>query len=216
MSFDGSNGYYPNGSLIEGSDGNFYGMTSSGGAYGYGTAFKMTPEGALTTLVDFDYYTNGYGPNGSLIQGSDGDFYGMTNSGGPSGYGTAFKMTSDGTLTILVSFDYSNGYGPYRGSLIQASDGNFYGMTGGWLSWQRDRLQNDAGRNAHDAGGFRLFKRLQSAGQPDAGERRKFIRHDAIWRLLWLRRVFRLTLDGAITVLDSFDYYTTAIILTAV
>ena len=128
VNFNSSIGSYPQGSLIQTNDGNFYGMTQSGGNSGYGTAFKMTPAGVLTTLVHFDYYSKGANPYGNLTRGSDGNFYGLTQSGGTNGYGTAFKMTPEGVLTTLVYFNYSNGYAP-RGSLIQASDGNFYGMT---------------------------------------------------------------------------------------
>jgi uncharacterized repeat protein (TIGR03803 family) len=137
--FDGANGSYPEGALMQGSDGNFYGTTYSGGdltqgnGRGLGTVFKMTPEGALTTLVKFKF-TNGALPNAGLIEGCDGDFYGTTESGGTfltakgSYQGTIFKVTPNGTLTTLVKFNYSNGSDP-RGALVQGSDGNFYGTT---------------------------------------------------------------------------------------
>ena len=61
-------------------------------------------------------------------QGSDGYFYGTTESGGTSSYGTVFRMTTNGTLATLVSFDNANGAAPY-GALVQGADGNFYGTT---------------------------------------------------------------------------------------
>ncbi|MBI5774413.1 MAG: choice-of-anchor D domain-containing protein [Verrucomicrobia bacterium] len=128
VNFNYSNGGYPRGSLVQGTDGDFYGMTENGGNSGAGTAFKMTAAGVLTTLVHFDNGSNGGYPGGSLVQGSDGNFYGMTRQGGNNGYGAAFKMTPTGSLTTLVSFNYSTGGSPY-GSLVQATDGNFYGMT---------------------------------------------------------------------------------------
>lgn len=124
-------GYYPKGSLVQGSDGAFYGLAESGGDYGFGTAFKVTAAGELTKLADFDYDVTGYGPQGSLVQGSDGAFYGVTPAGGAYGYGTAFKLTAAGQLTALADFDYSNtGYGP-KGSLVRGSDGAFYGLASG-------------------------------------------------------------------------------------
>jgi uncharacterized repeat protein (TIGR03803 family) len=101
-----------------------YGTTLIGGAYSYGTLFKITSRGALTTLHSFDY-TEGVNPGARLVQ-ADGNFYGATSSGGVNGYGTVFKMTPAGALTALYSFDYADGKNTAAG-LIQATDGNFYG-----------------------------------------------------------------------------------------
>jgi uncharacterized repeat protein (TIGR03803 family) len=126
--------------LIQGPDGNLYGVTGGGGtAGGYGTIFKMTTSGTLTTLHSFDL-TDGAGPEG-LVQASDGNFYGTTNSGGFSNSncnggnvagtcGTVFKMTPTGALTTLHLFNYTDGGNPGTAP-IQASDGNLYGTTGG-------------------------------------------------------------------------------------
>ena len=132
-SFNCTNGCAPSG-LVEGSDGNFYGTTSDGGTnYGaggaYGTVFRITPYGALTTLHSFNY-TDGWDPRGSLVQGNDGNFYGTTFQGGAYEKGTIFQITTNGTLTTLLSFDGTNGSLPYA-SLAQGTDGNFYGTTKG-------------------------------------------------------------------------------------
>jgi uncharacterized repeat protein (TIGR03803 family) len=126
-----SGGATPYGGLIQASDGNFYGMTSAGGSSSDGTVFKLTTSGTFTLLHSFaGGSSDGAAPYGSLVQASDGNLYGMTHSGGPSGDGTVFKITTSGTLTVLHTFFNSStdGAGPY-GSLIQASDGNLYGMT---------------------------------------------------------------------------------------
>jgi len=125
--FDGANGSGPSGELIQATDGNFYGTTYFGGAYGSGTVFKVDPTGVLTTLYNFDY-SDGYGPSAALVQATDGNLYGTTLYGG-SGQGTAFKITLDGTLTTLYDFciDCYDGFAP--SGLIQAIDGNFYGTT---------------------------------------------------------------------------------------
>ena len=124
-------GYYPNAGLVQATNGNFFGTTSSGGTpvmnTDYGTVFKITPEGTLTTLHSFSH-TDGGVPLGALIQASDGNLYGTTNEGGPNGYGTVFKITLSGTLTTLNSFNNTDGANPF-GALIQASDGNLYGTT---------------------------------------------------------------------------------------
>ena len=134
-----TDGAYPFGSLVEGTDGNFYGTTSEGGADGYcddgvsvgcGTIFKITPAGALTTLHEFRIDDGAY-PYSGLIQASDGNFYGTTANGGAyRDYGTVFKMTPGGELTTLYSFGPTGGNYP-RGPLIEGSDGNFYGTTAG-------------------------------------------------------------------------------------
>ena len=128
FNFDGSNGDGPLGTLVQGTDGNFYG-TASGGAIGNGTVFKITPSGELTTLHQFDG-TDGNQPGG-LVLATDGNFYG-TAAGGTSnactfGCGAIFKITPGGALTTLHNFDGSDG--AYPQTLIQATDGNFYGTT---------------------------------------------------------------------------------------
>lgn len=130
--FDSTDGSGPYSGLIQGTDGNFYGTTSSGGTNnnctgGCGTVFKITAAGALTTLHSFDG-TDGSSPNAALIQGTDGNFYGTTYSGGTNGCGTVFKITANGALTTLHNFDGTDGCGIYSG-LIQSTDGNFYGTT---------------------------------------------------------------------------------------
>jgi uncharacterized repeat protein (TIGR03803 family) len=80
-------------SLILGSDGNFYGTTTTGGSANNGTIFKITPGGAFTSLHSFSGF-DGAGPIGSLMQATDGNFYGTTNAGGTGGYGTVFKLAT--------------------------------------------------------------------------------------------------------------------------
>jgi uncharacterized repeat protein (TIGR03803 family) len=127
---DGSNPLYV--SLVQGTDGQFYGTTSNDGANNSGTAFKITPGGTLTTLYNFCVLANcfdGTTPYAGLIQGSDGNFYGTTYGGGTNYYyGTVFQLTPSGGINTLHSFDFTDGENPYVG-LIQASNGTFYGTT---------------------------------------------------------------------------------------
>ena len=120
--------------LVEGTDGYLYGTTTSGGTgFLYGSVFKITLNGALTTLHSF-VSSDGSSPQGKLVQASDGNFYGTTTSGGNTqacsfGCGTVFKMTANGTFTSLHNFDGTDGSFVLAG-LIQASDGNLYGTAG--------------------------------------------------------------------------------------
>lgn len=131
-----NDGTVPNAALVQGSDGTFYGTTSSGGSANHGVVFKMTAQGQVTTLHSFgdgSVANDGSGPNTGLIQGSDGNFYGTTSSGGSANHGAIFKITPSGQLTILHNFGdatvANDGAGPNI-HLIQGSDGNFYGTTG--------------------------------------------------------------------------------------
>jgi uncharacterized repeat protein (TIGR03803 family) len=85
-------GAYPGAGLVQATDGDFYGTTTEGGANGYGTVFKITPSGALTTLHSFDG-TDGEYPNAGLVQDTNGFFYGTTTAGGANGYGTVFSLS---------------------------------------------------------------------------------------------------------------------------
>lgn len=137
-SFHGPDGNLPAAALLQASDGNFYGTTEYGGSsslcnLGCGTVFEITPAGVLTTLHSFDN-RDGREPLSGLIQGSDGNLYGTTSLGGSGSAcrdhcGTLFKITLSGTFTTLHSFDLTDGYAP-TGTLIEATDGNFYGTTG--------------------------------------------------------------------------------------
>ncbi|HTZ98634.1 MAG TPA: choice-of-anchor tandem repeat GloVer-containing protein [Terriglobales bacterium] len=122
-------GAEPFGGVVEAADGKFYGTTAGGGTGGYGTVFRVTFGGKLTTLSSFDSMS-GTGPTGGLIQGTDSLFYGTTVGGGTSNYGTVFSMTPTGTLTVLHNFAGYPTDGAYSySSLLQATTGSFYGVT---------------------------------------------------------------------------------------
>jgi uncharacterized repeat protein (TIGR03803 family) len=137
---DLGDGGSPNGPLLQASDGNIYGTAASGGInlcrpespVRCGVIFKLTPDGTESVLYHFGSTLNdGYMPYGPLIQAQDGALYGLTARGGDQGGGgTAFKITLDGTYTVLHSFGGTpdDGIVPL-GGLIQATDGNFYGVT---------------------------------------------------------------------------------------
>ncbi len=152
---DCTDGTVPN-DLVEGADGNFYGTTQYGGTGAYanfalggpsnggGTAFKITPSGTFSTIYNFCSQTNceDGGEPLDLIEGSDGNFYGVNGVGDAAGlenssFGTAFEITSSGALTSLYSFCPSGPSGCTDAmvpvDLMQGNDGNFYGgsYTGG-------------------------------------------------------------------------------------
>jgi uncharacterized repeat protein (TIGR03803 family) len=125
--FDQTNGLWPYAPLVQGTDGNFYGTTSIGGAGGEGVVFKITSTGKFTLLHSFDG-TDGARPDSPLVQGSDGNFYGTTTFGGSLNYGVVFKITPNGKLTVLHSMNGTTDGGIPTAGLMQATDGNFYGV----------------------------------------------------------------------------------------
>jgi uncharacterized repeat protein (TIGR03803 family) len=133
--FSGSDGSSPQAGLLQGSDGNLYGTTYSGGLYGdkfgnFGTVFKISTNGDFTSLHSFTGSEDGETPVGRLIQGGDGNIYGMTLAGGgTNGGGAIFRITADNTVTGQYSFSGGNdGASPLAG-LARANDGNLYGTT---------------------------------------------------------------------------------------
>lgn len=128
-----ADGYLLYAGLVQADDGNFYGATFEGGTYNYGTVFKITPLGKLTTLHSFDE-SDGNAPVATLVLGTDRNLYGTTSQGGdltcaqPYGCGTVFKISKTGTLATLHIFEKVDGTNPEAG-LILATDGNFYGTT---------------------------------------------------------------------------------------
>jgi len=122
-------GSQPYGSLTQAIDGNLYGMTKLGGQNFVGVIFQYNPTtNTYTKKIDLEAI-NGSSPNGSLLQASDGNLYGMTAYGGALNLGVIFQYNPvTNTYMIKHEFNGLEGSSP-MGSLIQASDGYLYGMT---------------------------------------------------------------------------------------
>jgi uncharacterized repeat protein (TIGR03803 family) len=131
--FGGADGAFPEGTLLQATDGNFYGTTEAGGEFKHGTVFKMTPEGRFTTLHSFKT-SDGTEPSAGLVEGPDGWLYGTAFGGGAlprcPDCGTIFRIARDGKFQVVHQFAGGADDGQSPGSaLILASDGNFYGTT---------------------------------------------------------------------------------------
>ena len=114
--------------LIQASDGNFYGATVAGGTSNAGVIFKITPSGTYTVLHNLNGTTDGLNPYSSLVQATDGSFYGVANSGGTLGFGTIYKITPKGAYSVVHNFDNTAGEYP-QSSLTQSTSGILYGDT---------------------------------------------------------------------------------------
>ena len=167
-------GALPESALIQGTDGDFYGTTYGGGVNGnFGTIFKVTPAGVLTTLYSFcpdkSTCTDGELPTAGLVQATDGNFYGVAQRGGIClenpcdpflNGGVLFRITPEGAYTVLYSFcsqancaDGSNPSAP----LVAASDGNLYGTTiygGGEIAGTTFKISTSGTFTPLDGSGF--------------------------------------------------------------
>lgn len=130
-SFDSLDGSSPASGLTLASDGNLYGTTYEGGSSstcpnGCGTVFKITLQGALTTIHNFQLDEPSQ-PIGALIQATDGNFYGTSYAGGTAAnWGTIYEITPSGVVTTLHSFTGADGAQPYA-PVAQSTNGTFYG-----------------------------------------------------------------------------------------
>jgi uncharacterized repeat protein (TIGR03803 family) len=128
-------GRWPFSPMIQGTNGLLYGTTSAGGMKGYGTVFQMDFAGNLTVIYSFTNSVDGGSPYAGVFQGSDGYFYGTTQSGGTNGvqyggYGTVYKVSAAGALTPLHEFGATptDGQNPL-GGIIQGYTGDYFGTT---------------------------------------------------------------------------------------
>jgi len=188
---DGNN---PESGLVQATNGDIYGTTYDGGANGdYGTVFRITPGGTLTTLYSFcsqPNCTDGGGPEAGLVQGTDGNLYGTTVYGGANGAGTVFRITPSGTLTTLHSFDGADGAGPSFGALVQ------WGLLRDNPQW-RDKLwhglRNHREWHADHAAQLRLRGRRVPLRWAGPGHRRQLLRDNRLW---WGRLCLPRLRDG--------------------
>jgi len=132
-SFHGTDGDGPVGPLLQATDGNFYGTTEYGGraipcSNGCGTVYRITAEGAFTTLYRFSGSPNAFNPFAGLVEAFNGEFYGTTPYGGTTGAGAIFRITPSGQFATVFNFNSANGDNAYPG-LVVGSDGNLYGTT---------------------------------------------------------------------------------------
>lgn len=120
-------GYDPFASPVMDKQGNLYGTTLSGGTF-YGAVYKIAPDGTETIVHAFGGGDDGDTPYPGLTIGKDGNLYGATSFGGAHGFGTVFKLTPDGTKTILYSFAGSSDVASPSSTPILDRQGNIYGI----------------------------------------------------------------------------------------
>lgn len=118
---DSINGIFPQGSLIQATNGKLYGMTARGGLTNAGVLFEYDYQtGTYAKKIDFNGLASGSNPKGALLQASNGKLYGMTETGGVSGVGVLFEYDPATNIFFKKSdFNIKNGKGPLYGPLIE-------------------------------------------------------------------------------------------------
>ncbi len=125
----GADGNAPVAPLIRGTDGNLYGTTEFGGDFGLGNVFKISTNGTITNLYSLTGGVDSSVPTNALMQTADGNFYGVTQSGGSNSFGSVFRLTPAGAFSTVYSFTGgADGKFP-NGPLVQSLDGSLYGTT---------------------------------------------------------------------------------------
>jgi uncharacterized repeat protein (TIGR03803 family) len=123
----GAVGSGPDGGLTLASNGKFYGTAPSGGSFGFGLLYSITPGGVYSVLHEFTGGDDGYYPFAAPIEASDGNLYGTAGgSGGQNG--SVYRYTRSGVFTTI--YQLPTDQRQYLiAPLIQGMDGNFYGTT---------------------------------------------------------------------------------------
>ena len=126
----GGDGANPYSGVIFDQSGNLDGTTRQGGPAANGTVFRLTPNGSSWTeniLYGFPSINDGYWPYGGLMLDHSGNLFGTTSSGGLNGGGTAFEVTTSGSVDVFFNFAGPAYGGPY-GTLTSDAAGNLYGV----------------------------------------------------------------------------------------
>jgi uncharacterized repeat protein (TIGR03803 family) len=134
--FTSASGYNPCTGVIQGKNGKLYGVTNTGAANNFGSIYSLTTAGVSTDLHDFVQTTdascvdNAGRTNVNLLQVTDGSFYGVNGSYGPTGEGSIYKLTSANVFTafLLPTNPAVDGAAPLS-TLIQHTNGLVYGTT---------------------------------------------------------------------------------------
>jgi uncharacterized repeat protein (TIGR03803 family) len=204
-------GRYTLGNLLQASDGNGYGTACEGGLHDAGVIYRMTPDGRVHTVHSFRVQ-EGSCPLGNLIEASDGSLYGVTagpRSGIGDDNGSIFRIDRSGTFSVVHRFEDQVAHGQYAirgpaGGLVQASDGQLYGIyRGGGIFSHIYRLSLD--------GSYAVMHQFNAATEgkaPEgplvqAGDGRLYgvAREEGVH---YLGTIYRMTLAGSFEVAYAF------------
>ena len=192
----GADGAHPSSGLAQTGDGSFYGTTSANGG---GTVYRMTPDGGVTTITTF----GGQIPRG-LMAASDGNLYGIAEPRSQPVESVIFRVTPAGAVSTVHRFPYPDA--GLVSDLIEATEGQLYGVTSGLSSGRATAF-----RISLDGATFETVATLPPMGNasegPDRPDRMIRGRDGNLYLSDWSAgRVYRLSLDGAVTLVRELRY----------
>jgi uncharacterized repeat protein (TIGR03803 family) len=202
----------PAGGVIMDQAGNLYGATTSGGLGpfpGFGTLYRIDAAGNFTVLYQFQGKSDGANPTGPLVRDAAGNLYGSAPAVDTNGTvrGTVFKLSPDGTLTVLHSFTGGRDGSTPQGGLLMDRAGNLFGSasTGG-------KAGNGTVFEITKSGSFKLL--YSFTGGSDGKNPNGQLVRDSDGNIFGttqsgpgefvLGTVFQLSRTGTLTVLHSF------------
>jgi uncharacterized repeat protein (TIGR03803 family) len=158
------------GSLFQADNNKIYGMTYVGGINNDGVLFEWDPKtDTYTKKIDFNELENGFWHSGSFIQLSNGNLYGMAQSGGLGGGGVLFEydFVLDSCIK-KIDFNYAKDGQGNRGTFVQADNGKLYGLTARGGLYDKGILfewdpKSNIFTNKHDFDGFTDYNTLVQA-----------------------------------------------------
>ena len=195
-------GYYASSGLIEGIDGNFYGVASGGGPLNGGTIYRVTPAGVVSVIHAFDNNRGeGVSPIGELLQTSDGRLYGTNTLGWPNGGGVLFAVETDGSHFEVRHVFSAVPASPWS-NVVKGSDGNLYGASAGSGRGVIFRILPDGTYQVLHA--FLASDGWSPEGGLVEGPDGNFYGTTVFGGLNDLGTIYRITADGRFTLLHSF------------
>ncbi len=126
---NGADGGNPVGYLIEATDGNFYGATTTGGSgANTGTIYRLTPGATFPWVLATQYNLGsltGTNPSGQIVEGPDGNLYGALQSGAANNFGSVWQLDLQDDYSDFYDFTSAN----RAETLVVGGDGSLYGAT---------------------------------------------------------------------------------------